>query len=62
MGQRGKQFGDPATALPSISWTATLDRNLGKYKLAAQASGYQRNVHTRLRFELVFDPKVALSN
>jgi len=33
-----------------------------KYKHEAQASEHARNSFTRLRFVLVFDTKVALSN
>ncbi len=33
-----------------------------KYKPEAQASEHARNSFTRLRFGLVFDTKVALSN
>ncbi|MEA1950703.1 MAG: hypothetical protein U9N87_04920, partial [Planctomycetota bacterium] len=35
---------------------------LRQYKHDAQASEHRRNPFTRLRFVLVFEPKVALSN
>jgi len=36
--------------------------DLREYKHAAQASAFRRKVLTRLRFVLVFNAKVALSN